>query len=794
MTQFAVGSRGAGAGIGAGIARRELDRLLSGRGRYVDDIKLGRILHLHFIRSPHAHARLGCIDVAAARQMPGVEAIFTGADINPMSEPLLGVALHRPGHRSAPQPLLAEGKAVWQGQPVAAVVAATRAEAEDAAESVSMEWEELPAICDGPAALETEAPVIHPELGGNLAFDFSFERGDTQKAFAQADLVVEEELRFERQIALTLEPRGLIADFNPADGSLTVYHCHQSPFQMQEVFSRHLRLPEHKVRVIAPDIGGGFGMKLNVYGEEIAVAAASIRLGRPVKFIADRLESFVSDTHAREHWIKARMAIKDGKVTAMEVDDIGAVGAYGMQMRFNIAEGLMAITMTGAPYEFVNYKARTRSVYVNKNLTGMYRGVGMPIACAITELLTDFAAERLAIDTVEFKKHNYWTSESLPCVTTGGQVLETVSFQACLDKLTALMDYQRLRAEQRTLRQRGVFRGIGIATFVEQTAYGPPYYGPSGAHISTQDGCTLRLEPSGTVRCVTSITDQGQGTFTGIAQIVADAVGVPYDDVSVIGGDSAISPYGGGAWASRGMAIGGEAALKAGALLKSNILALAGAITQTPAASLDLVDGSIVNRLTGMVLSPLADIARIGYFRQDTLPPDFDVQLSVTQSYVANNQMCYLANGVQASYVELDCQTGFITLLGQWAVDDCGRVINPLLVDEQIRGGIAQGIGAALYEECIYSTEGNLLNGTMADYLVPPADGIPDIQVAHVETPETSTRLGAKGVGEAGLIGAVGAVWVAVNDALKPFGAKVLCQPFTPERILDALALAKALT
>jgi carbon-monoxide dehydrogenase large subunit len=363
-----------------------------------------------------------------------------------------------------------------------------------------------------------------------------------------------------------------------------------------------------------------------------------------------------------------------------------------------------------------------------------------------------------------------------------------------LDKLTALMDYERLRTEQRALRRRGIFRGIGIATFLEQTAYGPPYYGPSGAHISTQDGCTLRLEPSGAVRCVTSITDQGQGTLTGMAQIIADAVGVPYNDVSVIGGDSAISPYGGGAWASRGIAIGGEAALKAGALLKSNILAVAGAITQTPPASLNVVNGSIVNRVTGTVLSALADIAKVGYFRQDTLPPDFDVQLSVTQSYVANNQTCYLANGVQASYVELDCQTGFITLLGQWAVDDCGRVINPLLVDEQIRGGIAQGIGAALYEECIYSSEGNLLNGTMADYLVPPADAIPDIQVAHVETPETSTRLGAKGIGEAGLIGAMGAVWVAVNDALKPFGAKVLCQPFTPERILDALARAKALT
>jgi carbon-monoxide dehydrogenase large subunit len=779
-------------GIGARIPRRELDRLLSGRGRYIDDIKLARMLHLYFVRSPHPHARIRAIDVAAARTMPGVEAIFTGADLNPMSEPLLGVALHRPGHRSARQPLIADGKAVWQGQPVVAVIAESRAEAEDAAERVAIEWEALPAVNDAQAALDRNIAAIHPELGDNLAFDFSFERGAPVQAFAKADLVVEEEFRFERQMALTLEPRGLIADFSPGDGSLTVYHSHQSPFQMQEVFSRHLKIPEHKVRVVAPDIGGGFGMKLNVYGEEIAVAAASMRLCRPVKFAVDRLESFVSDTHARDHWVKARMAIADGKITAMEVDDIAAVGAYGMQMRFNVAEGMMTITMAGAPYAFANYKARTRSVYVNKNLIGMYRGVGMPIACVVAELLTDLAADRLGVDTVAFKRRNYWSKATLPSVTAGGQKLETVSFHECLDKLVALMGYDALRAEQRTLRQRGVFRGIGIATFVEQTAYGPPYYGPSGAHISTQDGCTLRLEPSGVIRCVTSITDQGQGTLTGIAQIVADGVGVAYEDVGIVAGDSTISPYGGGAWASRGMAIGGEAALKAAELLKKNILALAGAITQTPPEALDIVRGEVINRATGRAVISLAEVGRIGYFRQDTLPPDFDVQLSVSQSHVANAQMSYLANGVQGSLVEVDCETGFIKLLGQWAVDDCGRVINPLLVDEQVRGGIAQGIGAVLYEECIYSPEGNLQNGTMADYLVPMADDIPDIGVAHVETLEASTRLGAKGIGEAGLIGAMGAVWVAVNDALKPFGAKILHQPFTPERVLDALARARA--
>jgi CO/xanthine dehydrogenase Mo-binding subunit len=776
-------------GIGARVPRRELKRLLSGHGRYIDDIKLPRMLHACFVRSQHPHAKILSIDIEAAKHAPGVAAVLIAADVNPRCEPFVAVALHRSGHRSAPQSLFAADRAVWQGQPVVLIAADTRAQAEDAAELVGIEWDPLPVVGDQMQAIEAGAPVIHEALGDNVAFDFSIEKGEPAKAFAEADVVIEEELRFERQMAMTLEARGLIADFNPGDGTLTVIHSHQSPFQMQQIFSQHLRIPEHLVRVVSPDVGGGFGMKLNVYTDEIATVVASMICGRPVKFCVDRLESFVSDAQARDHRIKCRIAVKrSGEILAMEMDDIGAIGAYGMPLRFNVAEGMMAITATGTPYQFTNYKARTRSVHVNKNLIGMYRGVGMPLACVATELLTDLAAEKLGIDTVAFKRRAYRPKSSLPCVTPGGQRLETVSFHECLDKLVGLMDYDKLRGDQRRLRERGIYRGLGIATFCEPTAYGPPYYGPSGATISTQDGCTLRLEPSGSLRCITSLTDQGQGTLTSVAQIIADTMGVEVDQVTVMGGDSAISPYGGGAWASRGTAVGGEAALRAGLMLKQNILSLASAVTQTPADVLTIAHGQVTNARTGAAVISLADIGRIGYFRQDTLPKDFDVQLSVTASFVGNDKMYYMANGVQASHVEVDTETGFIKLLGQWAVDDCGRVINPLLVDEQVRGGIVQGIGAVLFEECIYSEDANLQNGTMADYLVPMAFEMPDIVVGHVETPETSTQLGAKGIGEAGLIGAMGAVWVAVNDALKPFGAKILHQPFTPERVLDALA------
>lgn len=775
------------AAIGASFPRRELNRLVSGKGRYIDDIRLPRMLHAAFVRSSHPHAHIKAISVSDAAAASGVEAVFTAAEINPMCKPFVGIAQHRQGHRSPPQYLLASERAVWQGQPIALVIAATRAEAEDAAAMVEVDYEPLDAVWHPLDALEKHV-IVHPEMGDNIAFDATIAEGDATKAFAQAAVVVEDEFRFERQQAMTLEPRGLIADFNAADGTLTVTHAHQSPFQMQDVYSQHFNIPEHKVKVIAPDIGGGFGMKLNIYVEEVAVVAAGIRLGRPVKYCADRLEAFLCDAHARDHVIKARMALSsDGTITAMEVDDIGAVGAYGMPMRFNVAEGMMLITMCGAPYDFSEYKARTRSVYVNKNLVGMYRGVGMPFACIIPEVLADRAARAIGVDPVRFKRRNLRRKESFPAITPGGQRLQNLSLHECLDKLVALMDYDVLRHEQEALRARGIYRGIGVATFLEQTAYGPPYYGPSGARISTQDGCHLRLEPSGKVRCITSITDQGQGTLTGIAQIVADGVGVAFEDVGVIAGDSANSPYGGGAWASRGMLVGGEATLGATQKLKAEILNLASAITQTPVADLDIIDGQVVHRTSEMPVISLGDVANIGYFRQDTLPPGFDVQLSVSHSFVAS-EICYIANGVQGTYLEVDPETGFIKLLGQWAVDDCGRVINPLLTNEQIRGGIGQGIGAVLYEECMYGPEGDLENGTMVDYLVPMAADLPDIVVEHVETPEQSTQLGAKGVGEAGLIGAMGAVWVAVNDALVPFSAAITHQPFTPERVLDAIA------
>ncbi len=777
----------AGSLIGKRVPRPEVRRLIHGAGRYTDDIRMPRMLHVAFARSPHGHAAIEKIDCAEASAAPGVARVFTGAEISRACKPMHSVAAHRPGHKSAVQHALAVERACYQGEPVAAVVAATRAEAEDAAELVSVTWRELPAVTDTEAALAPGGPVIHPELGDNQCFRHEIDNGDAEAALAGAAHVVEHRFEFGRHTAVTLEGRAIVAAWDPVEERLTVHQSHQSPFQMQDVYSRHLDIPEHKVRVITPDVGGGFGLKINVHGEELAVAAIAKLIGGAVKYAADRLESFAADCQTRDHVATARMGVDSaGRIVAMDFDDALSVGPYTAYIRFGLAEGMMAITCAAAPYSFENYRARTRVAYVNKGVVGMFRGVGVPVGCAVTEVLVDQAAARANVDPVEFRRRNFHADEDYPLTTVGGYQAARLSLRQCLDACVELMDYEGLRAEQAGLRKAGVRRGLGVAAFVEAAAFGASYYGPSGARVSTQDGCTVKLEPSGAVRCLTSVTDQGQGTLAGIAQIVAEQVGVGMDQIDVIAGDSAVTPYGGGAWASRGMAMGGEAALQAGKALRANILELASSILQTTPEALAIEGGEIRDAATGRARMGLSELAAIGYFRQDLLAPGVQPELMVTRHH-ASETPYYVANGVQGAHVEVDQDTGFVRLLGWWVADDCGRVVNPLLVDEQLRGGIVQGIGNALYEHLIYDETGQIRNGTLADYLLPMAGEMPDIKIAHVETPVGQTELGANGIGESGTIGAIAALWCAVNDALRPLGAQVTRQPFAPESVLEAL-------
>jgi len=773
--------------IGSSVPRANARRLLEGRGTYVDDLRLPRLAHVVFFRSPHAHARILRLDLEAARGMPGVIAAVDGRTLAQYCTPWVAVLAHLKGIKSAPQHALAIERACWQGEAVAAIVAATRAEAEDALEQVQADWEPLPVVTDMHSAL-AGAPVIHPALGDNVCFARELDTGAVDDAFDGADVVVDETFEFGRHTGVTLEPRAILADYNAAENTLAVHHSFQAPHMMQDILCRHLGIPESNVRVICRDVGGSFGIKVHIYPDEMATAALSVMLRRPVKFVADRLESFVTDIHAREHIARVRLcAARNGEFRAFELDDLTAIGPYSVYPRTSGIEGNQVVNLTGGPYRHQHYRAKLNVVFTNKNVTCQYRAVGHPIAVALTEGIVDRAAQALAMDPLELRRRNLIPDDAYPCTSASGMRFERLSHLRCLDELSALMDYEGLRAEQATFRASGVYRGIGIAAMIEVTNPSPAFYGVGGARISAIDGATLRLDPQGAVVVSCGVTEQGQGTEAIFAQIAASAVGVSLANVRVVTGDTATTPYGGGTWASRGAGIGGEAVLQAGRALKSNILDIAAAVLNTGREALDTRDDAVVDARSGAARLSFAELGRIAYFRPDTLPAGFLPEPVVTRQYAQRGYPFIFTNGFQASYVEVDAQTGFVKLLKHWCVEDCGTVINPQLVDEQLRGGIVQGIGAALFEHCLYSPDGQMLNGNMADYLVPLAAEMPDIVIAHVETPTATSALGAKGAGEAGTAGAPAAVMNAINDALAPLNARVTSQPATPERILRAL-------
>jgi carbon-monoxide dehydrogenase large subunit len=714
-------------------------------------------------------------------------------DLAAVCEPWVAVLAHLKGLKSAPQHPLAIARATWQGEAVAAVVADSRAAAEDAVARVAVEYEPLSVVVDMETALDPGTPVIHPELGDNLAFTRLHESGEPDRAFAEAYKVVEAVFHSGRHTGVCLEPRSILADYNRAERHLTVYHSTQAPHMMQTVFAKHLGLSEGAVRVICKDVGGSYGIKVHVYPDEVATAAIAKVMGRPVKFIADRFESFVTDIHARDHRIKGRMAVDaDGRITALDIDDLTGIGPYSVYPRTSAIEGNQVVNLCGGSYDLNNYRARTTVVFQNKTPTCQYRAVGHPIATAVTEGLVDLAAEAIGMDPIEIRRRNLIPDDAYPYTSAAGMKFEGLSHHKSLDTLLSMIDYPALRAEQARLRGEGVHRGIGFAGFIELTNPSPFMYGIGGARISAMDGCTVRMDPDGSLVALTGVTEQGQGTEAIVAQIVAHGVGVPLECVRVITGDTQTTPYGGGTWACRGAGIGGEAALQSALALKENILTIAGAMLQAKAEDLDIVEGEVVQRATGAARMSLGEIGRIVYFRGDTLPTDLPRELVTTRHYTPKQYPFAFTNGIQASYLEVDVETGIVRLLKHWVVEDCGRVINPLLVDEQIRGGVVQGLGGALFEHCHYDRDGQLLTASMADYLVPMAGEMPDIEVGHVETPTLESALGAKGAGEAGTAGAPGAVMNAINDALRPFGARVTAQPFTPERILQALGTVPA--
>ncbi|MGC2135951.1 MAG: xanthine dehydrogenase family protein molybdopterin-binding subunit, partial [Xanthobacteraceae bacterium] len=521
--------------IGRSVPRPNLARLTQGRGQYVTDVVLPRMVHVAFVRSPHAHARIKNIEAAEAKKAPGVAAVVTGAELAKVITPWVGVLTHLKGIKSAPQHAIAVDRACWQGEAVCAVVAKSRAEAEDACALVEVDYEPLPSVTDAETALDAKTPVIHPELGDNLTFERVLNAGEPDKGFAEADAVVETTFIFCRHTGVTNEPRAIVADWNPGEARLTVYQGTQAPHMTQNLFAKHLGLEESQVRVLTKDVGGSFGIKVHIYADEMATAALAKLLKRPVKFVADRLESFVTDIHARDHRVKAKIGVKrDGTITAFAIDDLTGIGPYSVYPRTSGIEANQVVNLVGGPYTCPNYRARARVVFQNKNVMCQYRAVGHPIATAVTEGLVEQVAAKIGMDPAELRRRNLFPDNKYPATSATGLKFEGLSHHASLDKILKMMDYEKLRAEQARLRARRVHRGIGFASFIEVTNPSAAFYGVGGARISSQDGATVRLDATGAVFCHSGVTEQGQGAESVLAQCVATSFGVPIERVRVI--------------------------------------------------------------------------------------------------------------------------------------------------------------------------------------------------------------------------------------------------------------------
>src|SRR5689334_19424073 len=603
--------------VGAPLKRLDDPRLLTGRGRYVDDITLPRMVHAAFVRSPHAHAAIARLDIDAAAESAGVVGVLTGADTARLCTPYRGVLHHYRGMKTATMLPLAVERVRCVGEPVVALAAQTAPAAHDAAALVRVSYEPLPAALTPEHA---RAPLIHPELGDNVMYETRLRGGDPDAAFASAPRVWRRRFATGRHTGVPIEPRALVADFEPATRALTVWVSTQVPHMMQAVLAELFALPEHRVRVIAPDVGGSFGIKIHVYQDDLAAVALAIALGRPVKFVATRSESFVSDIHAREQTIDVEVAAgDDGVIGAMRARIGAAVGPYSAFPRSSVVEGGQVLRLLPGPYRVRHYDGTLRVVAQNKVITSQYRAVGHPIAAAVTESMLDLIARDLGVNPAEIRRRNLVRPDDLPYTSATGNVYDSGSYHAALARLLDGAKYDDLRREQQAARAQGRHMGIGLSCFIELTGPGAQFYGIGGAPISGQDAATVRLEPSGAVTVLVGVTDQGQGTTTAFAQIVADELGIAPCDVAVRSGDTALMPYGGGTWGSRGTPIGGSAALLASRALAEKVRRVAATLLEASPDDILLAEGRVRVRGAPAHGLTLAELARTVHFRSNEL-------------------------------------------------------------------------------------------------------------------------------------------------------------------------------
>jgi aerobic carbon-monoxide dehydrogenase large subunit len=760
--------------VGRRLPRYEDPVLLRGDGRYVADLARG-VLAMRFVRSPVARGRILGIKAPAGAQ------IITAADlaeVKPLCPRLL-----RPDFVPIAQPVLADGRVTYVGEPIAAVIADSAAEAEDIAEQVEVEIDPETAVVTLDQALAPDATLVHAAAKNNTMIDTGIDTGDVAAAFAAADQIVEFTFVSHRQSAMPLEARAAFAAFDPATGRVTLSISAQAPHMVRTGVADCLGIPENDLRVIAPDVGGGFGQKVPVIPEHVVAVWAARRWRCAIAWIEDRLENLTASFHSRDQRLHLRGAFAaDGKLLALEADILCNIGAYGNAPVTAAVEPLMAMTELPGPYALRAYRVRTRGITTNTCPMAPYRGVSRPVITTAMERLMDCAAARLGLDPLEVRRSNLIAEFPYHSVT--GMVMDAGTYREAMDEAAAAIDIPAFRKRQKAARVQGRYLGIGFSVFAERTGYGTPTFAARKMEVTPGwERVELAMDPSGFVEARIGASPHGQGLKTTLAQLLADEIGIAPDKIRVIAGDTDRTPYGWGTFASRSAVLAGGACKLAGAKLRERLMEVAAQTLEAAGSDIEIGDGQATVRGTDLAVG-VPQLARAAYHESHRFPAIAETGLAAVATY---DPAGTFSNACHVAIVEVDIATGHVAIERFLVVEDAGILINPTIVEGQIHGGVAQGIANALYEQIIYDDAGNILTGSLADYLVPTMAEIPDIKIHHLETVTDASITGVKGVGEGGAIGAPGAVLNAVVDALRPFGVEVFEMPITPQRILQLL-------
>ncbi len=771
--------------VGASVKRVEDPAFLTGSAHYVDDIELPRMLHAAFLRSHIGHGVVSSIDASQAETLDGVHLVLTGRDLAALVGPICapqGSGLE--GITYVPRSVLATDRVRFVGEALAIVVAESRYVAEDALERIVVEWEELPAVADIETALAPGAPTLHAEAPGNDIGMLELSTGDPDERFAAAAQVFSKRLRSARQQAAPLEARGSIAAWDRATGRLTLWTSSQAPHLVKSWLTTILGLPEGRCRVITPAVGGGFGNKSQLVMEDIALVCASRRLGRPVKWIEDRVENIAASTHGKETICELEIALdEDARITAVRGRYVGDIGAYTIQGPSVMVDTLRPAALITGVYDVPSAAWSARGVLTNKCWSAAYRGVGMSGGQAARELLIDEAARAIGIDPLELRLRNVIPPDP-GYVTATGLRLDGGSYGASLRRAAEMLGYEAFRERQRRLRAEGRHVGVGFSPYIEPTGCGTAISVAFGMPRTFLDASSVTVQPDGSVTVRSGLQSHGQSHETTFAQVAADALGVKLESVRVVEGDTETTPYGMGSYASRSAVVGGGSIMRAAADVRAKLIDLAAHLLEADPRDVTIEDGQAHLAGAPEPAIPVAEIARFAYFGGAARPPGIEPALTATRTY--DPAEAY-SNGCVAAVVEVDAETGLVRVDEVVAVEDCGTVINPMVVDGQVAGGIAQGIGSALLEEIAYAEDGQLLTSSLMDYLYPSSMEVPPMRIEHLVTPSDVTEGGIKGAGEGGTIAAPAAVLCAIADALSPFGITIDRSPAGPSDLLAAI-------